>query len=75
MACLCYLCCVCCYGDVKHILCWVGFFHLVCPVLLVLLDCQFLVAPSVFSNVCLIYIYMIDIDDNIQYLCIVEAYR
>jgi len=60
MSCLNYLCCVCCHGGVKHILCWVGFFHLVCPVLLILLDCQFLVAPSVFSNVCLIHIYIYD---------------
>jgi len=40
------------YSGVQHILCCVFVFHrLVYPILPVSLDCQFFIAPSVFSNV------------------------
>jgi hypothetical protein len=43
-----------CYRGVQHILCFFVFFHrLVYPMLLVSLDCPFLIALSVFSNVLL----------------------
>jgi hypothetical protein len=42
--------CLFAYSGVQHILCCV-FLRLVYPVLPVSLDCPFLVAPSVFSNV------------------------
>jgi hypothetical protein len=53
------------YSGVQHILCCVialfffvlcdcsVFLCLVCPMLPVSLDCPFLIAPAVFSNVCL----------------------
>ena len=50
--CLNYLRCLClsaCDG-VRHVLCCV-FLRIVCPVLPFSLDCPFLIAPSVFSNV------------------------
>jgi len=45
--------CLFAHSGVKHILCCVLYvcFRLVCPILAVYLDCPFLVAPSVFSNV------------------------
>ena len=48
-----YLCLFACSG-VQHVLCWFFFFfflHLVYPMMTVSLDCPFLIAPSVFSNV------------------------
>jgi len=47
--------CLFAYIDVQHILCCVFvFLRLVYPMLLVSLDCPFLIAPSVFSNVYLV---------------------
>jgi hypothetical protein len=49
--------CLFAYSGAQHILCCVFalfFLRVVCPILPVSLDCQFLIAPSVFSNVCLI---------------------
>jgi hypothetical protein len=56
-----YLCLFAC-GGAQHILCWWGgvCLGLVCPMLSVSLDCLFLIAPSVLSNV-YIYIYSIPI--------------
>ena len=50
--CLNYLRCLCLSGcdGVRHVLCCV-FLRIVCPVLPFSLDCPFLIAPSVFSNV------------------------
>ena len=54
-SCLIYVICACLLiVSVQHILRCVFCFvclRLVCPMLSVLLDCQFLIAPSVFSNV------------------------
>jgi len=49
MSCLCYLCLLA-RGGVQHILCCV-FFSVFKPTLLVSMDCPFLLAPSVFSNI------------------------
>jgi hypothetical protein len=46
------------YSGVQHILCCVFFFlylRLVYPMMRVSLDCRFFIAPSVFSNVYVIY--------------------
>ena len=44
--------CLICYGGVQHIMCCgFVFYRLVYSVLRVSLDCPFLIAPSVFSNV------------------------
>ena len=45
-----YLCCLFEYSGVQHILCFVCL-HLVYPMLPVSLDCPFLIATSVFSNI------------------------
>ena len=49
MSYLLYLCLLA-HSGVQHILCCV-FLRLVCPMLQVSLDCPFLIAPSVLSNV------------------------
>jgi hypothetical protein len=46
--------CLLVYSGVHHILCCV-FFRLVYPMLPVFLDCPFVIAPSIFSNVYLRY--------------------
>jgi hypothetical protein len=44
--------CLFVYSGVQHILCCIlNLFRLVYPMLSVSLDCPFLIAPSVFSNV------------------------
>ena len=52
---MCYLryLCLLAYSGVQHILCCVFEFYprLVCPMLLVSLDCPLLIAPSAFRNV------------------------
>ena len=48
--------CLHAHSGVQHILCCV-FLHFVCPMLSVSLDCAFLIAPSVFSNVYLAKIH------------------
>ena len=52
---VCYLC-LFEYSGVRHILCFcfVLFLRLLCPMLLVSLDCLFLIAPSVFCKYCLL---------------------
>jgi hypothetical protein len=50
--------CLFAYIDVQHILCCVFvFLRLVYPMLLVSLDCPFLIAPSVFSNIYLVQLF------------------
>jgi hypothetical protein len=53
MSYLCYLCLFAYSGVQPHIvLCfWLACLRLVCPLLPVSLDCQFVIAPSIFSNV------------------------
>ena len=49
-----YLCYVClfAYSGVQHILCCVFVFFLVYPIYVAIsLDCQFLIAPLIFSNI------------------------
>ena len=48
--------CLLAYSGVQHIFCFFffGLFVLVYPMLPVSLDCQFLIAPSIFSNIYLI---------------------
>jgi hypothetical protein len=48
--------CVLAYSDIQHILCFV-FRRLVYPMLPVSLDCPYLNAPSVFSNIVLCLVY------------------
>ena len=51
-----YVICVCVYSGVQHVLCWVFYFvfrHFVYPMLPVSLGWLFLIAPSIFSNICL----------------------
>jgi hypothetical protein len=45
-----YLCCLFEHSGVQHILCFVCL-RLVYPMLAVSLDCPFLIATSVFSNI------------------------
>ena len=56
-----YVICVCfSYAGIQHIVCWFLCFlclGLVIPILPVYLNCPFLIAPSVFSNVFFIYLY------------------
>ena len=49
--------CLLTYSGVQHILCCV-FLCIVYPMLLVSLDCPFLIAPLVFSNVYLLLYYV-----------------
>ena len=42
-----------------HVVLWIYFLRLVCPVLPVSLDCPFLIVPSVFSDVYLIKVHVI----------------
>jgi hypothetical protein len=57
MSYLCYLC-LFAYSGVQHILCCVAF-RLVYHMLPVSLNCTFLIAPSVFSNVYLILMFLL----------------
>jgi hypothetical protein len=51
-----YLLCLLADNGVQHILCYVCFvwIRLLYPILPVFLDCSFLIAPSVFSNIYLL---------------------
>ena len=54
--------CLFTYSNVQYILCCVfvlSFLRLVCPMFQVSLDCSFVIAPSVYSNV-----YSIDSEDQ-----------
>jgi hypothetical protein len=53
-----YYLCLFVYSDVQHIFCCV-FLRLVYPMLPVSLDCPFLIAPSIFSNVYLAKLWLV----------------
>ena len=48
--------CLFALSGVQHILFRIGFLHCAFPMLPISLDCQYLIAPSVFSRVIYIYI-------------------
>jgi hypothetical protein len=61
--------CLFSYKSDQHILCFSFVcFHLVHPMLWVSMDCPFLIAPSIFSNVYFVYIQYIHLVVNIYYL-------
>ena len=64
------------YTGVQHMVCfWFVCLRLVYPMLLISLDCPFVIAPSVFSNLYLLSILYVLLRNDVLDLCFILLYK